>query len=98
MPFWTILGTWWVFFPADSTQLVSWLPAVCSEAKSTRVICMEKFFLFQILAFRAILSISFFDLHILALIFGLWALAFDLDHHCCLWQLIGSQTMMLETI
>ena len=45
MPFWTILWTWWVFFPIDSTQLVSWLPAVCSEAKSTKVICMEKFFI-----------------------------------------------------
>ena len=44
-------------FPIDSTQLGSWLPTVCSEAKSTRVICMEKFFLFQILAFHAILSI-----------------------------------------
>ena len=47
-------------FPIDSTQLVSWLPAVCSEAKSTRVICMENFFLFQTLAFHGILSISIF--------------------------------------
>ena len=54
------MGTWWVFFPIDSTQLVPWLPAVCSEAKSTRVICMEKFFLFQNLAFHGILSISIF--------------------------------------
>ena len=55
-------------FPIDSTQLVSWFPAVCSEAKSTRVICMEKFFLFQILAFHVILSISIF----LTLIFSPW--------------------------
>ena len=47
-------------FPIDSTQLVSWLPAVCSEAKSRRVICEEKFFLFQNLAFHGILSISLF--------------------------------------
>ena len=56
-PFW---GHGGCFSPIDSTQLVSWLPAVCSEAKSTRVICMEKFFLFQNLAFHGILSISIF--------------------------------------
>ena len=38
-------------FPIDSTQLVSWLPAVCSEAKSPRVICMEKFFYSRFLRF-----------------------------------------------
>ena len=50
-PFGDMVGV----FHIDSTQFK--VLTVRSEAKSTRVICMEENFLFKILAFHAILSI-----------------------------------------
>ena len=79
VPFWTILGTWWVFFPIDSMQLVSWLPAVCSEAKSTRVICMGKIFYSKFLRFTQFQAYEIFDL-------DFFDFDLDLEYHCGLWQ------------
>ena len=55
------------------------LPVVSPEVKSTRVICMGKFFIQNSCVSCNFEQIKFFDLDFFG--FGL-----DLEHHCGLWQ------------